>query len=136
MIDLQERFDVAPADGSNRWTIREISRFTGHLEVDESGCWSWGADRTLGYGRCRFRTRKWRTHRLVFQLLVGPITEGMHLDHLCPGVPARNASKTHCPKGHPYDGPNLGQRTARGRRCRACRSIAASAAYQRKKAVR
>lgn len=34
-------------------------------------------------------------------------------------LPAQNASKTHCPKGHPYSGNNL--RTTRGwRECRAC----------------
>ncbi len=36
------------------------------------------------------------------------------------GVTARNAVKTHCPKGHPYAGSNLILRSDGARTCRAC----------------
>ena len=98
-------------------------------------CWLWtGSTQRKGYGRCS----RWLAHRLVYVLLRGPIPDGLQVDHLCRvrncvnpdhmelvssrentfrGISpaARNARKTTCPEGHPYDavwGPN--------RRCRAC----------------
>ncbi len=37
----------------------------------------------FGYGRCQWRRKTWKTHRLVFTWLVGPIPPEMQLDHLC-----------------------------------------------------
>jgi hypothetical protein len=53
----------------------------------ETGCWLWtGYVEKGGYGLVTWpvgsRTRP-RTHRLVWELLIGPIPEGMTLDHLC-----------------------------------------------------
>lgn len=50
------------------------------------GCWTWGGARSSdGYGT--FRERKndktHRAHRLAYELTVGPIPEGMLLDHRC-----------------------------------------------------
>lgn len=55
---------------------------------DPSGCWVWRSkiDR-YGYGRYQRRiegkTRDWIAHRLAYQLLVGPIPDGLVLDHIC-----------------------------------------------------
>ena len=69
-------------------------------------------------------------HRFAYELLRGPIPEGMTIDHLCRtrscvnpehfevvtrgenvlrgvGPPAMNARKTHCAKGHPLVEGNL-----------------------------
>jgi hypothetical protein len=82
-------------------------------------------------------------HRLVYEELVGPIPEGMELDHLCRntscvnpahlepvphrvnvlrgvGPTAENAVKTECVNGHPLTGRNLCIRKEGGRKCRTC----------------
>lgn len=46
----------------------------------DSDCWSWdGYIDAYGYGR----SRTILAHRVVYELLVGPIPAGMELDHLC-----------------------------------------------------
>lgn len=51
---------------------------------DGSGCWIWtGALTTNGYGQVRWGDRTLRAYRLVYELLVGPIPDGLQLDHLC-----------------------------------------------------
>lgn len=52
--------------------------------IDFDGCWTWtGYTRSDGYGQTKHAGRNVRTHRLIFELLVGSIPEGMELDHLC-----------------------------------------------------
>lgn len=110
---------------------------------DESGCWTWtGALRGQGYGGYGAPNRV--AHRMVYELLVGPIPDGLTLDHLCrnrlcvnpahlepvslatnvmrgESPPARNARKTHCPQGHEYDEANTYINPSSGYRlCRAC----------------
>lgn len=53
-----------------------------------SSCWLWiGACDGRGYGHAALkadgRRRDMNAHRLVYQLLVGPVAPGMQLDHLC-----------------------------------------------------
>jgi len=90
--------------------------------------------------------RKAQVHRVVYEALVGPIPEGLELDHVCsrrncvspqhlePVTRAENVrrsaergrmgetnrSKTRCPAGHPYDDQNTYERPAGGRNCREC----------------
>lgn len=50
----------------------------------ETGCWNWnGAISKKGYGRLRFGGRQLRAHRFMYEICVGPIPEGLHIDHLC-----------------------------------------------------
>lgn len=53
--------------------------------IDASGdCWEWRGQHTpKGYSRVRWQRRKVYVHRLVWELLVGPIPEGLVTDHLC-----------------------------------------------------
>lgn len=109
-------------------------------KVDRSGeCWVWLAGQaTGGYGKFNDAGRTWRAHRWAYEAEVGPIPEGMHIDHLCrnrlcvrpdhlePVEPLENVQRgdhgaeTHCPKGHAYDAVNT-YRTAQGwRACREC----------------
>lgn len=47
-------------------------------------CWNWqGAVTSSGYGSVGHRGRIWSTHRLAYELLIGPIPDGLQIDHLC-----------------------------------------------------
>jgi hypothetical protein len=122
-------------------------------------CWEWTGSLREGYGRVYLgRNRLGQAHRVVYEALVGPIPEGMDLDHLCRNPCcvnpahlepvtrrenlirgdthiARNVKKTHCPKGHPYSGDNLYiyQGKEFGRQCQICRREGALRSYYRKK---
>jgi len=48
------------------------------------GCWIWtGAVEGKGYGAPSINGVKRPAHRLAYEDLVGPVPEGLHLDHLC-----------------------------------------------------
>jgi hypothetical protein len=116
-------------------------------KVDRRGpdeCWPWtGAVQSRGYGIFRVDPETLvLAHRLAYELAVGPIADGLDIDHvhdrgctttLCcnwghlePVTNAENhrrgahARKTHCPKGHPYAGENLRVDKRGSRHCRTC----------------
>jgi len=117
-------------------------RFWAKVEKTE-GCWPWRAAlHPTGYGAFRLDGKTRATHRLAYEEMIGPIPEGLTLDHLCRNraccnpahlepvtlaenllrgmsPPAQNARKTHCPHGHEYGGANLAMK-AGARRCLAC----------------
>lgn len=115
-------------------------------KVDTSGeCWLWTAYcDPAGYGRFAMSrsTGTGYAHRIAYELTIGPIPEGLELDHLCrnrgcvrpshlepvttkvnsmrsTSPIAANALKTHCPQGHAYDEENTRRHNGR-RDCRAC----------------
>jgi hypothetical protein len=48
------------------------------------GCWEWtGCLNSDGYGHMQVAGRVRSTHRLAYELIVGPIPQGLVLDHLC-----------------------------------------------------
>ncbi len=116
-------------------------RFEQKIKMVESGCWQWqGSLVAQGYGRFA----KEYAHRYAYKALVGPIPEGLTIDHLCrsrgcvnpahlevvtrgenvlrgEGPAAKAARKTHCPKGHEYAGENLYVNPRTGYRlCQSC----------------
>lgn len=46
-------------------------------------CWNWTGSTEKGYGRLSWDGKNYRAHRLVYELLVGEISTGLVLDHLC-----------------------------------------------------
>lgn len=50
---------------------------------DLGSCWLWTASTNWGYGVLSIDGRSIRAHRFAYELLVGPIPEGLQLDHLC-----------------------------------------------------
>ncbi len=62
--------------------VRE--RFESKYEVDASGCWLWTAVKDLrGYGKLSLAGGMALAHRVSYELHVGPIPDGLTLDHLC-----------------------------------------------------
>lgn len=56
--------------------------FWSYVFFHEDGCWEWtGAKTAAGYGQ--FTRRKEYAHRHAYEDLVGPIPEGLVIDHLC-----------------------------------------------------
>ena len=53
-------------------------------ETDPDGCWTWtGGTTSAGYALFKFDGTFSTAHRYVYQLVIGPIPEGLHIDHLC-----------------------------------------------------
>lgn len=138
------------------------------MKVDKNGpipeynpslgeCWIWtGGPDGKGYGQFGVEGKGKRAHRLSYELLIGPVPDGLELDHLCrvrlcvrpshlepvthqvnglrgESPSADNARKNDCPEGHPYEGKNLIELSTGGRRCRTCRNEKERAGYFRRK---
>lgn len=127
--------------------------------IQENGCWEWvGAVNRDGYGHTKLGGRTQTAHVYVYKMTGRTIPDGMQLDHLCKnraccnpdhlepvtsqentlrgdGPTARNAAKTHCKHGHPFNEANTRIERYRGRsfrQCRACHSAKGRAAYAAK----
>lgn len=141
-----------------------LDRFAEKVALADSGCIEWlGGLNGVGYGQFYVgrtsleQTGKTYAHRWSYEYHVGPIPEGLHIDHLCrnplcvnpehlePVTPRENmlrgnapaalhAKKTHCPAGHPYSGDNLYVHPTLGQRvCRTCGRIRAAEKRKRQK---
>ena len=126
-----------------------LARF--EAKIDRSGeCWLWRSTLDAhGYGRfgvAGATRREWRTflaHRVSYETYVGPIPEGLDLDHLCrvrecvnpdhlepvtrsenlrrsPRMGDASLAKTHCPSGHGYTAENTRVSKSGARNCRTC----------------
>lgn len=112
-------------------------RFWAQVEQTQT-CWLWTGHLVSGYGRFWLNGNSLQAHRYSYELLVGPIPDGLHLDHVVdrgcthtncvnpahlePVTPGENTrrqrrhtQRTHCVNGHPYEN-NRGA----GRRCIIC----------------
>lgn len=93
-------------------------RFRAGYKVDEqSGCWLWqrGAHNRKGYGRIRVGGVKFMVHRFAYEAMVGPVPDGMQLDHLC-----RN---TRCVNPGHLEPVTPGENVRRERKVRVARSL-------------
>jgi hypothetical protein len=104
-----------------------------------SGCWLWiGHVGPNGYGQAGSKGKVHPSHRVVYEAALGPIPDGLELDHLCRNPPCVNpehlepvthrenmrrgyyGTKTHCPQGHAYDDENTYRKANGHRECRTC----------------
>lgn len=64
-----------------------VTPFSKRMEkviVAPNGCWQWqGVVLKNGYGQLMAQKKHWLAHRFFYEELVGPIPEGLHLDHTC-----------------------------------------------------
>jgi hypothetical protein len=120
------------------------SRFLAKVSKSGSGCLVWDASKRNGYGVFWDGTQNVRAHRWAYEQAKGRIPPELEIDHTCrnkacvnpdhleavthsenmkrsPEFQAnRNAKKTHCKRGHRYEGENM-RTTKDGRRdCRIC----------------
>lgn len=139
-----------------------IERFNAKTTHAPSGCIEWTADMSnSGYGRFWIGPEKGNkalAHRWSYEYHVGPIPEGLVIDHLCRNrvcvnpehlepvtasenvrrgvsgerIKASAAARTHCRRGHEYTEDSIGRRPSRPseRICLECRVIARKADYQ------
>lgn len=117
-----------------------ISSILERVSAQPNGCWHWlGYKNARGYGYVSFAGKNHRVHRLVYQTLVGPIPDGLELDHKCrvrhccnpdhlePVTHQENVIRAkrrpYCRAGHLLSEENI-RRTNDGiRRCRICRNL-------------
>jgi hypothetical protein len=118
-----------------------------------TGCWIWpGAKTGDGYGNVGWQCGRVKVHSLVYEHFVGPVPDGLELDHLCRNRDCANfehleavthqvncqrglnrqREKTHCPRGHVYSGYNLSIKKTGSRRCKNCERDRAREAYRAK----
>jgi hypothetical protein len=114
-------------------------------KVDKTAsCWLWtGYVNNHGYGVFGRHRQTQYVHRFAYERLVGPIPEGLELDHLCrtpscvnpehleavthrenslrsDSPHAREARQTHCIHGHPFSKSNTYVTKLGKRQCRQC----------------
>lgn len=65
-------------------STEEIGRWISEqVEIDpDSGCWIWPHTLCGGYGALSFQGRQRYVHRLMFSIFVGPLEEGLQVDHI------------------------------------------------------
>lgn len=115
------------------------------MKIDlETGCWLWTGNYIKdGYGHLKVDGRNRSAHTLSYEAFVGPVPDGLELDHTCKrrlcfsplhlepvthrvnvlrggGPAAVNARKTHCDAGHDYSDPDVLGRNGNQRYCKVC----------------
>ena len=133
-------------------------RIIGRIDASSSECWLWTGELRKGYGCVKVNGRRWSVHRLLFEALIGPIPQGLELDHLCrnrtccnpahlePVTHAENIRRgdqaregdrrriarirSYCKNGHEVSPENTYLRPPNGHyRCRRCANLS-NAAYR------
>ena len=135
-----------------------MEKFT---RIDPGGCWEWiGGKVQGGYGVLPMNTAADRAahssrlaHRISYEIHVGPIPDGLTIDHLCGNPSCVNpahlepvtmrenirratfANKTHCANGHEYTPENTYVMPSGYRDCRRCIYLRSRARHNREKAT-
>lgn len=118
----------------------DTERFWRRVNKQTDGCWHWTGTRDQdGYGVLRaHKQRNIRAHRFAYELIVGPVGDGLVMDHLCrvrhcvnpehlePVTPRENVvrgepkQRPHCANGHERTPENVRIRPDGARACRVC----------------
>jgi hypothetical protein len=118
-------------------------------------CWEWTAALfDSGYGQFTAAGRNRRAHRFAYEAFVGPIPEGLTLDHICGNrrcvnpdhlepvtikentsrspltMASINRTKTHCLRGHEFTPENT-LIVPGGRSCKICQRAREHARYRK-----
>lgn len=149
-----------------------LDRFMAKVSPEpNSGCWLWTGSIQQspfpkypgynGYGSFARPGKSKLAHRASYELFVGEIPDGLHIDHLCrvrscvnpkhlePVTRAENVrrgnggayfrDKTHCPQGHEYSSENTTVKPISGkpnRFNRICRTCAIEYGHRKRQAQR
>lgn len=145
-----------------------IERFENlYIPEPNSGCWLWlGTCNNHGYGmfgvgsKTDGTNKKTLAHRFSYEAHIGPIREGLIIDHLCRNKSCVNPEhlepvtysengirgfrvspkfqprKTYCCRGHEFTSDNTWTATNGKRRCRACDRERMHNLYLARKALR
>ena len=130
-------------------------RIRNSVQIDPAtGCWNWTKYLTPdGYGKANAGGGRHGVlaHRWAYETFVGPIPDGLTLDHLCRNRACCNpehldpvtmtvnikrgsrATKTHCKHGHEFTPENTLRKPNGTRKCRECKNAHARAARRRHK---
>lgn len=120
---------------SPRWNSTVEERFWRRVTKHPDGCWEYRGASQDGYGVLYDENRRSvMAHRYAYEKLVGPIPDGLVIDHLCRNPPCVNPShiepvtiaentrrgglaQSHCHRGH----PRPVERRAAGKHCLDCK---------------
>ncbi len=129
-------------------------RFWAKVEFTDT-CWLWKTFRWHGYGQF-WEGKNIPAHRYAYEFCVGPVPEGLQLDHLCrvrycvnpdhleavtsrvnllrgEGTSAKHARQTHCIHGHEFNEENTYICSNGARQCKPCGRAFRRARYWRNK---
>lgn len=131
--------------GRRRAHIPVAVRILRKVEETPAGCWQWsGHINASGYGQVADIDRRMKlAHRVAYREFVGPIPDGLTIDHLCRNracvnpahlepvtqrentmrgntITAHQAAQTHCKRGHEFTPENTYSKKNGGRDCRTC----------------
>lgn len=110
---------------ANNTSIEDRLRL--HTIEAPSGCWVWTGTRNRGgHGRIQINGSNAYVHRVAYELYVGPIPEGLEIDHLCRRPACLNPRHLQAvtPSVNVRRGTSPGARAARRDKCSAGHSFA------------
>lgn len=140
---LKRNPPLTDAQYKERW----VQRVLANVKQDANGCWNWqGGVHTKGYAQTGYRGRTIRVHRKMYEITYGvTLPPEIFVCHSCDNRRCCNPlhlwtgtnndnvqdmrrkrrgnaqKKTHCKRGHPLSGENLGLRGPRQHRyCKIC----------------
>ena len=141
------------------WPNRVLSKV---IKAEGDACWGWSAGHfPTGYGKISSPfdpQAHLPAHRMVYELLIGPVADDLVIDHLCrnrgcvnpahmepvterenilrgEAPSAVNARKTHCLNGHEFSPENIYPSKDGSRKCRICSRARAARRYAERKAA-
>lgn len=141
--DPQPDTPIKPCDRSDATLVERLMART---SIDANGCWTWtGVVLPTGYGSFTYGKRRRSAHRWMWIATEHDTPADLELDHLCRNrlcinpehlelvtrrenlvrspltFAGRNAAKTHCLRGHPFDEANTLVDKRGHRICRTCK---------------